>query len=491
VALPAHVHAISKPSGRTYYYYSTFRRTEREWPRVRIPAEPLSEEFAKRAAQLPRLDAVKDEADAWSWFFLDITDRRHPLPASKDCVAFWAAVDKADDIGRKLAAGIRKTFSALIVEFKEHEAYTDNISDSTRDQYDRYIETIKEAWGNDTVESLQPTDIQAVLDSAFKDTPAAGRVFRSTLSRIISWGIPRGYRKDNPVDHTDRTDSDGTYMPWTPDAFEIFFANARADVHLAVYSALFTGQRKVDVLKMPRPREKANEMPLVAQKTSARIPVQIHSEYRKLIDTAPNGENKEKGKPPQVLLHLRADGKPWTYEGFKTAWGREMEKPNLAVMQEKRWTFHGLRKNAVCMLLEVGCTEDQVGAIVGMSPAMVPCGADSPPLPGDGSLPDCRDRLAAAVLDQPNGADRRGDVDRRVRLALMAQVHRQHKAERPISGLALHDSRKATDAGLTGWLPAGGGGRSLKTNQARSQAQRRPRRAGDTDSGGASHQMTP
>jgi hypothetical protein len=376
VALPEHIHPISKPNGRRYYYYSKFRRTAREWPRVRIPAEPFSEEFAKRTAQVLRLDSVKDDAGAWSWFFVDVTDRRHSLPDPTDYAAFWTAVDKADDIGRKLAAGIRKTFSALIVEFKEHKAYTENIADSTRDQYDRYIEMIKEAWGDDTVESLQPTDIQRVLDSAFKDTPAAGRVFRSTLGRIISWGIPRGYRKDNPVEHTERTDSDGTYMPWTPEAFEIFFENARVDVHLAVYSALFTGQRKVDVFKMPRPRESATEMPLVAQKTSDRIPVQIHSEYRKLIDTAPNGEDKEKGKPPQVLLHLRADGAPWTYEGFKTAWGREMTKAvggkrPLAIMQEKRWTFHGLRKNAVCMLLEVGCTEDQVGAIVGMSPAMV------------------------------------------------------------------------------------------------------------------------
>jgi hypothetical protein len=376
VALPEHIHPINKPNGRRYFYYSKFRRTKREWPRVRVPGEPFSEEFAKRTAQATRLDAVKDDAGAWSWFFVDATDRRHPLPGPTDYVAFWTAVDKADDIGRKLAAGIRKNFSALIVEFKEHKAYTENISDSTRDQYDRYIEMIEEAWGDDTVESLEATDIQRVLDSAFKETPAAGRVFRSTLGRIISWGIPRGYRKDNPVEHTERMDSDGTYMPWTPEAFAIFFENARVDLHLAVYSALFTGQRKVDVFKMPRPRESATEMPLVAQKTSDRIPVQIHSEYRKLIDAAPNGEDTEKGKPPQVLLHLRANGDPWTYEGFKTAWGREMTKEAdgkkpLAIMQERRWTFHGLRKNAVCMLLEVGCTEDQVGAIVGMSPAMV------------------------------------------------------------------------------------------------------------------------
>jgi hypothetical protein len=65
------------------------------------------------------------------------------------------------------------------------------------------------------------------------------------------------------------------------------------------------------------------------------------------------------------------DGQPWTYEGHKTAWGRELDKPKMAFFRERQLVFHGLRKNAVIMLLEVGCTEDQVSAIVGMSPAMV------------------------------------------------------------------------------------------------------------------------
>ncbi|MCP1779429.1 integrase [Bradyrhizobium japonicum] len=376
MALPDYVRPVPKPNGRTYYYFEKFRRTKQQWPRVRIPADPLSVEFARWAALLPRLDASQDATGAWSWSFLDVMDRRHDLPAPADCAAFWAAVDKADDIGRKLQAGIRRTFSSLIVEFKSHRAYTDDIGDSMREQYDRYMATIEAAWGDTAVDSLEPVEIQGVLDKGFADKPAAGRLFRATLSRIISWGIPRGYRKDNPVDHTERTDSEGTYSPWTPEAFDLFFEYARVDLHVAVYSGLFTGQRKVDVLKMVRPRDSAAEMPIVAQKTSDRVPVQIHSEYRKIIAAAPNGEEKAKDLPPQVLLHLRADGRPWTYEGFKTAWGREMEKEvngktPLAIMQEKRWTFHGLRKNAVNMLLEVGCTEEQVGAIVGMSAAMV------------------------------------------------------------------------------------------------------------------------
>jgi hypothetical protein len=79
------------------------------------------------------------------------------------------------------------------------------------------------------------------------------------------------------------------------------------------------------------------------------------------------------------------DGVPWTQAGFETAWQRQMtfeageevsaeERETAAAMKrlrEHRIVFHGLRKNAVIMLLEVGCTEDEVGAIVGMSPAMV------------------------------------------------------------------------------------------------------------------------
>jgi hypothetical protein len=186
VALPKYVRPVVKPNGATFYYFEKHRRTPRAWPRVRLPAEPLSEEFAKRVAQLPRLEATKDEAGAWSWVFVDITDRHHPLPTPADHASFWAAVDKADEIGRKLQAGIRKTFSSLIVEFKESAAYKDDISDATREQYNRYMAMIDEAWGNDPVESLEATTIQNVLDKTFRDTPAAGRVFRSTLSRIAA-----------------------------------------------------------------------------------------------------------------------------------------------------------------------------------------------------------------------------------------------------------------------------------------------------------------
>ena len=43
----------------------------------------------------------------------------------------------------------------------------------------------------------------------------------------------------------------------------------------------------------------------------------------------------------------------------------------MARLRAAGLVFHGLRKNAVNVLLEVGCTEDEVSAIVEMSPQMV------------------------------------------------------------------------------------------------------------------------
>lgn len=385
IPLPKYVHAPKNRAGRHYYFFQKYRATDREWPRVPLPPEPMSPEFALRSAMLDRLEATQSDGQ-WRWFYRDVLDRLHDLPQPADAEAFWKAADKADDIGKKLAAGIRKSVSSLVLEFKESAAFKvrpegaqktrgGGIAQSTHDQYGPHLETIDRIWGDLQVTTITPVDVQMAIDT-FSETPSAGRVFRSVLSRLISWGIPRGYSLTNPVEHTERPAEGGTYDPWPPWAFELFMEFARADLFMPVYSALFTGQRVSDVVKMRRPIGAASEMPIVAQKTGELVPVQIHSEYR-LIIRAEKSEHE--------MLHLRADGEPWTYEGLKTAWQRQMDFPAtlyssardraaakaMLRFRENRLVFHGLRKNAVNMLLEVGCSEERVASIVGMTPAMV------------------------------------------------------------------------------------------------------------------------
>ncbi|MEJ2125690.1 MAG: hypothetical protein P8Y47_13055, partial [Alphaproteobacteria bacterium] len=61
---------------------------------------------------------------------------------------------------------------------------------------------------------------------------------------------------------------------------------------------------------------------------------------------------------------------PWA-SGFKAAWQTTMNTPAFISFRERRLVFHGLRKSAVCMLLESGCTDGEVAAITGQSREMI------------------------------------------------------------------------------------------------------------------------
>src|SRR6185436_3982369 len=110
---------------------------------------------------------------------------------------------------------------------------------------------IEQVWGSDPVRALTTRDAQKAIDAFVDDdAPAAGRAFRATLSRLIDWSIPRGYRDTNPIEKTEKPADGGTYEPWPPWAFELFFEHAREALKLVVWSGLFTGQRISDLVKM-------------------------------------------------------------------------------------------------------------------------------------------------------------------------------------------------------------------------------------------------
>lgn len=400
IPLPRYVWPLKKANDRRYYYFAKFRGTAAAWPRIPLPTDPQSVEFAKRVELCQRINASKGTAGSWTWTFTDAAGRIVTVPAPTDGAAFWSAVDKAEDLGRRHLAGERKTFSALIADYKDSDAFKLTLSDGSRREYRRYLDDIERAWGDDPVADLAPEEAQKAIDS-YRGTPAAARYFRAVLSRLIGWGIPRGYRTDNPIVNTEKIDSDGTYEPWADWQFELWFQHARVDLLLPAYTGLFTGQRSVDVFKMMRPPASATEMPIFAQKTQEWVPIQIHSEYRAIINAAklpPQEDGAVVLREEDYRLHLRTDGEAWTLEGARTAWQREMtygqvtaKKPTpkqiaaaqaeaalapakaaaMTRLREARTVFHGLRKNAVIMLLEVGCTEKEVEKIVGMSPDMV------------------------------------------------------------------------------------------------------------------------
>lgn len=124
------------------------------------------------------------------------------------------------------------------------------------------------------------------------------------------------------------------------------------------------GQRHGDVLAMVRPKAGENVIAVTAQKTKKTVWIPIHTVYRKWIEKVPTSDS--------VMLHARVRTHAYaSADSFRNEWQKMMDKEEFKRFRENRIVFHGLRKNAIINLLEVGCTENQAGAICNMSAQMV------------------------------------------------------------------------------------------------------------------------
>ncbi len=356
VELPKHVHRVIKRrangSQTVYTFYTRFRNTKEAWPSIALP-EPLEKEFSERLSICEAM--ARDEKG----FLLD--GKRLPDLKSKE---FWPEATKAHEAFiRRRRQGI-KDFKALVEAFQsETNPFWTKLAASTQRGYRTSGDIIKETWGDDLPVDLTTVDAQDAID-ALGETPAKANQFRAFLSRLMAWGASRGYCKTNVVEMTEKIPGGEPWVPWPNWAFEILLEHAPFHMQMIAMSAFFTGQRQGDVLAMTKPKAGENTIAVRAQKTGNTVWIPIHFAYRKWIDRVPTSDS--------VMLHAGARATSYkSPDGFRTEWQKLMAKDAFKPFRENRIVFHGLRKNAVINLLEVGCTENQVGAICNMSAQMV------------------------------------------------------------------------------------------------------------------------
>ncbi|GEC40094.1 MULTISPECIES: site-specific integrase [Sinorhizobium] len=354
--LPKHVHRVIKRrangSQTVYTFYTRFRNTKEAWPSIALP-EPLEKEFSERLSICEAM--ARDEKG----FLLD--GKRLPDLKSKE---FWPEATKAHEAFiRRGRQGI-KDFKALVEAFQsETNPFWTKLAASTQRGYRTSGDIIKETWGDDLPVDLTTVDAQDAID-ALGETPAKANQFRAFLSRLMAWGASRGYCKTNVVEMTEKIPGGEPWVPWPNWAFEILLEHAPFHMQMIAMSAFFTGQRQGDVLAMTKPKAGENTIAVRAQKTGNTVWIPIHFAYRKWIDRVPTSDS--------VMLHAGARATSYkSPDGFRTEWQKLMAKDAFKPFRENRIVFHGLRKNAVINLLEVGCTENQVGAICNMSAQMV------------------------------------------------------------------------------------------------------------------------
>jgi hypothetical protein len=111
----------------------------------------------------------------------------------------------------------------------------------------------------------------------------------NVLRLLLSWGVDRGWRKDNPALRPGRLKTGPGYQPWTAEAFAQFMAHPDVGEPMKRAAALgyYTGQRKGDCLAMAKTARAGGTLDVLQAKTGARLCLPEPPELTDILDAAP------------------------------------------------------------------------------------------------------------------------------------------------------------------------------------------------------------
>lgn len=338
LVLPAHVNVVRTPYGE-YFYWHPRRGTKLAGKPVRLPGCPM-------------------------------------LPNGTMNEEWWSAYRAL--AGEPAAAERPGTFAALIAAYKASANWT-SLSDSTKREWSRHLRYIDSRWGDLLVALLGPVGVRTLIDSR-QSTPADANNLLRCTRRLLSWAVERGWLNSNPAREITAFKAGETYEPWPWEAIQYFRDNvSRRDLWYAAALALYTGQRKADVLRMRLSHLHGQDIDVKLQvkqgKTGKTLRLRVH---QALLGIFPEMNESRQSvmtvvplNPADVPLLVSQRGRAWTPGGFDTVWQEEMNRPEMALLRQNRFVFHGLRKSAVVMMLEAGATEHEVMAVTGQTAKMV------------------------------------------------------------------------------------------------------------------------
>ena len=296
IDLPPHVHCV-RAKGRAYYYLQIARGTSHETARVRLPDDPRDLEF-------------------WAMYRRLMNE---PQPRI-----------------------ILKSFEPLVEAYKSSPEFA-SLAQSTKRDYERYLKIILQTWGSLDVGGLLPAHVLALRDS-HQEAPGAANALVRTLSSLISWSIPRGYRTDNPCTYVRKLKTGGGWAPWPWEMIEAVRLYGLPWMWHATALALYTGQRQGDVLAMTWGQVNGGLLKVRQEKTGKELAIPAHQRLLSLLTEIPR---------TSVCILTSTRGTPWTSDGFRASWQKALTGP-LASIRENGLVFHGLRKASVVTLRVLG-----------------------------------------------------------------------------------------------------------------------------------------
>ena len=294
--------------------YWFFRRNGQTW---KLPGHPLTEEFVAEYQRLIALTAATKPDDA--------------------------AIDK-----RSYGPG---TFGKLVSEYLVCGDYK-QLKARTKAEYKRVLEDLQRSYGHRTVANIRRRHGRKMRD-ARADTPGAANTIVRMLKLVLNFAVEEEWIETNPLARMSLLNV-GEWRAWTDAELEQFekYWTPGAMERRAYVLALYTGQRKSDLLTMARAHRKAGFIRVVQSKTGEELWI---PEHKKLTAELGRGDIRH------MSLLTTTQGKAF-YPVYFGAWFADaIDKAGLP----EDCVLHGLRKTAARKLAEAGCSTLQIMSITG------------------------------------------------------------------------------------------------------------------------------
>lgn len=212
-----------------------------------------------------------------------------------------------------------------------------NLAEETQRQYRLMSATLRDVFGDTSLDAIESGDIAQYLKKRSKKKMANREI--ALMSSVYVYAMGLGFAKANPCRCVRRNkEKKRTRIPTQAELLAVMLAS-EPTLHAMILLTLATGVRESDLLKLDIPDLEKRGIEVRTKKTSAPICFTWTDDLRAVI--APAIGDRQLG--PVFLTKRRR--KRWTASGLDTMWGRLCEK---CAIEDLHW--HDLRAWAITMV---------------------------------------------------------------------------------------------------------------------------------------------
>lgn len=189
----------------------------------------------------------------------------------------------------------------------------------------------------------------------------AGIAFARTTSVAFGWAVDRGWLEHSPATKLMNELERGNLPAWTEEDAQMALEGLPEHLRRAVVLALYTGQRRGDLVAMPWSAYDGRKIRVMQEKTKR------HAKSHTLVIVAPD---ELRAELDQWKITATADTILTTKFGRAWQLGSNLSKQlqdhlsRIEGFPDHR-NIHGLRKLAATRLAEAGCNLHEIAAITG------------------------------------------------------------------------------------------------------------------------------